>query len=306
MKRTLIIGARGSRLSLRQAEIVIGALRAAHPGVDLEVREIRTEGDRSDAPLSQIGGQGVFTRAIEDALLAGSIDIAVHSLKDLPPRLPPGLTIAAVPGREDVRDALVTRGGGLAELPPGARIGTGSERRVAQLRALRPDIEPAEIRGNVDTRIKKVEAGDYDGAVLALAGLRRLGLEGRAAQVFAVSEMMPAAGQGALGVEVREDDRETLEAVRAIDDARAHAAVEAERAFLDALGAGCRMPAGAHATVQGGTVRLAAVLGTGTRLLRDEIAGAATNARALGRALGGRMLAEASGEAAGPADGGGA
>lgn len=293
MRRAFVIGARGSRLSLRQVNIVIEALRRVHPGIEVEVRKIGTEGDRSDAPLSQIGGQGVFTKAIEDALLAGRIDIAVHSLKDLPPRTPDGLVIAAVPEREDVRDALVTRAGGLASLPPHARIGTGSERRAVQLRALRPDIEPAEIRGNVDTRIRKVESGEYDAAVLALAGLRRLGLETRAAQVFGVEEIMPAVGQGALGVEVRADDRAVLEAVSAIDDARTRAAVTAERAFLDVLGAGCRMPVGAHATADGEALRLAAVIGAGGRLLRGDVTGRPEEAAALGRALAGRLLPEA-------------
>ncbi|MHB8514925.1 MAG: hydroxymethylbilane synthase, partial [Dehalococcoidia bacterium] len=177
MTRAFVIGTRGSRLALCQVELVAEALRAAVPGVSLDVREIRTEGDTSSAPLSAIGGLGVFTKAIEDALLAREVDIAVHSLKDLPTELPDGLSIAALPPRADVRDALVTRAGrALDALPAGARIGTGAGRRAVQLLRLRADIEPAEIRGNVDTRIRKVEDGAYDGAVLAMAGLLRLGL----------------------------------------------------------------------------------------------------------------------------------
>ena len=255
--KRVTIGARGSRLSLRQVELISALLRDSAPGVVIDVHEIRTEGDRSKAPLSQIGGLGVFTKAIEDALLAGTIDIAVHSLKDLPPQLASGLIIGAVPERGDVRDALVTRDGrGLHDLPSGARIGTGSERRAVQLRALRPDVSPQEIRGNVETRIRKVESGEYDAGVLALAGLERLGLGGKAAQVFSVDEMLPAVGQAALAVEVRAVDAATLAIVRAIEHAPARVAVEAERAFLARLGAGCRMPVGAYAVVADGGLRL--------------------------------------------------
>ena len=230
MTRTFVIGARGSKLSLAQVQLVVDALRAFRPDVAIEVREIKTEGDRSAAPLSQIGGLGVFTKAIEDALLAGTIDIAVHSLKDLPPRLTDGLTLAAIPERASVLDALVTRDGTrLADLPSGARIGTGSERRAVQLKAMRPDLETAEIRGNVPTRISKVDAGDYDGVVLAVAGLDRLGLTEKIAQIFSVDEMCPAVGQGALGIETRADDAETLALVRAIDHADTRTAVTARR-----------------------------------------------------------------------------
>jgi hydroxymethylbilane synthase len=261
MTKSYTIGARGSRLSLRQVELVRELLLTAAPGTQLEVREIHTEGDRSTAPLSEIGGLGVFTKAIEDALLLHEIDMAVHSLKDLPPELTPGLIIGAVPERGDVRDALVTRDGfALADLPTGARIGTGSERRAVQLRALRSDLIPVEIRGNVDTRIRKVEAGEYDGAVLALAGLERLGLEAKAVHIFSVEEMLPAVGQGALAVEVRADDAETLALVSRIDHPPSRAAVDAERAFLAGLGAGCRMPVGAHAIATHMTLSLDAML----------------------------------------------
>lgn len=286
-----MIGARGSALSLRQVEIVVNALRSSHADVSIEVREIKTEGDRSSRPLSEIGGLGVFTKAIEDALLSREIDIAVHSLKDLPPALTAGLTLAAIPARADVRDALVTRGGRtLAGLPPGARIGTGSERRAAQLKAMRADIETAEIRGNVPTRIAKVDSGDYDGAVLAMAGLERLGLMARASQIFSVDEMTPAVGQGALGIEVRADDVAAIALVAAIEHADTRAAVTAERAFLARLGAGCRMPVGAHATIAGATITMRAMIGDDNGIGRDEISGAAGDADALGAKLADRML----------------
>jgi len=252
MARTFVIGTRGSRLALRQVEMVVDMLRAAAPDVAIDVREIKTEGDRSSAPLSQIGGLGVFTKAIEDALLSGAVDIAVHSLKDLPPELPAGLTIGAVPVRGDVRDALVTRNHvALADLPAGARIGTGSGRRAVMLRQLRPDLQPVEIRGNVDTRIRKVESGEYDGAVLAMAGLERLGLLDKVGQVFETEEMTPAVGQAALAIEICDSDAEALALVRTIDHWQTRAAVETERGYLRRLGAGCRLPVGAYAWVEG-------------------------------------------------------
>ena len=295
MTRTFVIGARGSKLSRAQVQLVVDALRVWWPDVAIEVREIKTEGDRGAAPLSQIGGLGVFTKAIEDALLAGTIDIAVHSLKDLPPRLPDGLTLAAIPERADVRDALVTRDGRtLAELPPGARIGTGSERRAVQITALRTDIEPVEIRGNVPTRIAKVESGNYDAAVLAVAGLDRLGLHAKIAQTFTIEEMCPAAGQGALGIEVRADDAETIDLVRQIDHPDTHVAVTAERAFLDRLGAGCRMPVGAYATASGDTLVIRGIIGSDSGIIsRHELRGPVADARAIGDALADAMLATA-------------
>lgn len=263
MARTFIIGTRGSRLALRQVELVSQMLRAASPGVAIDVREIKTEGDRSNAPLSEIGGAGVFTKAIEDALLAGTVDIAVHSLKDLPADLATGLAIAAVPERGDVRDALVTRDGAkLDALPHGARVGTGSGRRAVQLRALRPDLQTAEIRGNVDTRIRKVQSGEYDGAVLAMAGLERLGLTEHVAQIFETEQMTPAVGQAALAVEVRADDSDAIALVRVMDHWQTRAAVEAERGYLRRLGAGCRLPVGAYAWIDGESLFVQGMLAT--------------------------------------------
>jgi hydroxymethylbilane synthase len=289
--RTLVIGTRGSRLALRQVEMVQQMLRAAHPSIALDVREIKTEGDRSAAPLSEIGGLGVFTKAIEDALLAGEIDVAVHSLKDLPPALTPGLTLAAIPERGDVRDALVTRDGRtLAELPSGARIGTGSERRAVQLKALRSDVETVEIRGNVDTRIRKVEAGEYHGAVLAMVGLERLGVEAKAAQVFNTYEMVPAVGQAALAVQTREDDDEAIELIRAVDHADTRAAVTSERAFLERLGAGCRMPVGAYAQIRDGELALDAIIGIDGAIERASGRAPIEDAAALGESIASSLM----------------
>jgi hydroxymethylbilane synthase len=249
---TLIVGTRGSRLALAQTALVVDALRRSGRTISIDVKEIVTQGDRDAKPMSEIGGQGVFTKAIEDALLRGDIDVAVHSMKDLPPKLTAGLAIAAIPQRGDPRDALVTRDGRkLAELPAGARIGTGSARRAVQLRALRPDVEPVDIRGNVDTRIRKVDGGEYDAAVLAMAGFERLGLVARVSQVFSINEMVPSPGQGALAVQVRVGDDVAWDAVEALDHRQTRIAVAYERAFLAQLGEGCSLPVGAHAFVDG-------------------------------------------------------
>lgn len=252
MDNTLIVGTRGSRLALAQTALVVDALRRSGRTISIDVKEIVTQGDRDAKPMSEIGGQGVFTKAIEDALLRGDIDVAVHSMKDLPPKLTAGLAIAAIPQRGDPRDALVTRDGRkLAELPAGARIGTGSARRAVQLRALRPDVEPVDIRGNVDTRIRKVDGGEYDAAVLAMAGFERLGLVARVSQVFSINEMVPSPGQGALAVQVRVGDDVAWDAVEALDHRQTRIAVAYERAFLAQLGEGCSLPVGAHAFVDG-------------------------------------------------------
>jgi hydroxymethylbilane synthase len=260
--RPLIIGTRGSALAQRQVALATEAMRAIDAALQIETTVIQTEGDRrADVSLEEIGGQGVFVKDIEARLLRGEIDIAVHSLKDMPAETPAGLAIAAVLPRADARDALVGRDGlNLASLRRGARIGTDSSRRAMQLRAMRPDVEVASIRGNVDTRLRKVEAGEYDGAVLAAAGLERLGLMDRATQVFSLREMLPAVGQGVMAVQCRADDAELIAYLASVDDADTRIAVTAERAFLAALGAGCRLPVGAYATVDGESMRLDALL----------------------------------------------
>ncbi len=294
MTRTFVIGARKSQLSLRQVDIVVTALRAAHPDCVTQFREITTQGDTSIQPLSQIGGLGVFTKAIEDALLSREIDIAVHSLKDLPPLLADGLVLGAVPVRGDVRDVLITRGARpLAQLRRGARIGTGSARRAVQLKALRPDLDIADIRGNVPTRMAKVESSEYDAVVLALAGLERLMLAEKAAHIFSLEEMTPAVGQGALGVEVRADDAEALEFVSAIDHEASRVAVTAERALLERLGAGCMMPVGAHAMLIGGDMQIRAILGRENGIRVSERMAPVKNALALARQLADELVAPA-------------
>lgn len=298
------LGTRGSALALAQARGVAARIAAAG-GPPVEIVTIRTTGDRfADASLVAEGGKGLFTKEIEDALLDGRVDLAVHSLKDLPTTLPPGLALGAVPEREDPSDALVSRGGAtLARLPRRARVGTSSPRRRAQLLAARSDLDVPEIRGNVPTRVERVARGDFDAVVLARAGLVRLGLADRIAEVLPAATMLPAPGQGAIGVEIRADDGATATVVAAIDDAAARAATAAERALLDALGGGCRLPLGALATVRGGALSLRACIAApaGGALIADEATGRADAPEAVGRRLAERLFALGARVAAGGA-----
>ncbi len=298
--RPLIVGTRGSRLALRQTELALAALQAARPGLRFEVREVRTEGDRNRrASLAQIGGQGVFVKELEAALQRCEIDLAVHSLKDVPNELGDGLLLAAVLERADARDALVSHGGApVAGLPPGARVGTGSARRAVQLRALRPDVEPIDIRGNVDTRVRKVDEGAVDAVVLAVAGLKRLGLLARAAEVFEPDAMLPAVGQGTLALEARARDSELLELLATLDHRASRLACEAERAFLARLGGGCRLPFGALAEVEGETLRARGFISdeAGARMLRAEATGAVEEASSVGVRLAEALLAQGAAE----------
>jgi hydroxymethylbilane synthase len=280
----ILLGTRGSRLALWQAHWAAARLRAAGHAVEIEI--IKTSGDQlENVPLSSSGTKGVFIKEIEEALLAGRIQAAVHSLKDLPAEQPEGLIIGAVPEREDPRDALISREGlNLERLPPAARVGTGSLRRQSQLRALRGDLRFGPFRGNVDTRLKKLDRAECDALVLAAAGLARLGYRSRITQYFLESEICPAVGQGALAIEVRKDDRETQNVVATLDCIPTHQAVRAERAVLRALGGGCQLPLAAYGAVKGGALHLRAVIAApdGSEVLRAMAGGAPSDAERIG------------------------
>lgn len=298
MASSLIIGTRGSRLALVQAHSVARDLEAGRDGLAVQVRVLTTKGDADrDASLDTFGGEGVFVKELERALTSGEIDAAVHSLKDLPTSLPGGLTIASVPERVDARDALISRDGtGLDDLPPGARVATGSPRRRAQLRHYRPDLRFTGIRGNIDTRLKKLAAPDGpDAIVLAVAGLQRLGWTDRISEILSPEVCMPAVGQGALAIEARKDDRPSLEAAQRIEDLRARQAVTAERSFLYHIGGGCHTPVGAWGRIEEGSLVLDAVLAAddGGWLVRRSLRGQPEEGADLGRRLGEAVLAEA-------------
>jgi hydroxymethylbilane synthase len=286
----LTIGSRGSQLALWQAHWIQARLEAL--GQQCQIEIIKTTGDKiTDVALSQVGSKGLFTKEIEEALLAGTIDLAVHSLKDMPTELPPGLTLAAIPEREDPRDALIGRV--LSDLPAGASVGTGSLRRAAQLRALRPDLQMEDIRGNVDTRLRKLDEGRYDAIVLAAAGLRRLGWEHRITELFDPGIMCPAVGQGALAVETRDDGGHAFQIVEQLENVETRARVTAERAVLASLGGGCQAPMGAHAFVTSETLCILALIVSpdGEKVVRKEAQGPVAQAAALGQALGEKLLA---------------
>ncbi|HUI80105.1 MAG TPA: hydroxymethylbilane synthase [Bryobacteraceae bacterium] len=284
----LVIASRGSQLALWQAHWVEGQL--AQMGRASRIEIIKTTGDKiSDVPLAKVGTKGLFTKEIEEALIDGRADLAVHSLKDLPTELPQGLILAGVPRREDPRDAIVGRK--LDELAQGAKVGTSSLRRAAQLKKLRPDLQIESVRGNLDTRLRKLDEGRYDAIVLAAAGLKRLGWGGRIAELLAPEVMCPAVGQGALALESRESGA-GRDACAVLDHASTRAAVTAERGVLAALGGGCQVPIGAHATVEGECLRLMAVVVSpdGTDLVSAQSEGPVSEAAVLGRALGNELL----------------
>jgi hydroxymethylbilane synthase len=284
----LVIASRGSQLALWQARWVQAQLTAA--GHECRIEIIKTTGDKiTDVPLAKVGTKGLFTKEIEEALLDGRADLAVHSLKDLPTELPTGLVLAAVPEREDPRDAVI--GKKLAELPQGARVGTSSLRRSAQLRKLRPDLVIESVRGNLDTRLRKLDEGQYDAILLAAAGLKRLGWGDRIAEILTADVMCSAVGQGALAIETRESGA-GFDACSALDHAASHAAVMAERGVLGSLGGGCQVPIGAYATVDGGTIRLLGVVASpdGSEIIRAESSGPVAEAESLGQRLGATLL----------------
>ena len=293
--KTVRIGTRGSALALAQANWLKGELERQWPQAEVNLRIIKTSGDRFvEASLQAIGGKGVFTKEIEEALLSREIDLAVHSMKDLPTELAPGLAIIAVPEREDPRDVLVARSGArLSELPAGARIGTGSVRRKAQLLHYRADLSVAPIRGNIDTRLKKLDAGEADALVMAAAGLKRIGREDRISEFLPGDICVGAAAQGALAVEARDDDplREEYEF---LNDVPTYLEVQAERGLLKRLGGGCHVPVGARAQVYGELIEIIGVVADpgGHELFKAEMAGMAMKAEELGKELADRLLSQ--------------
>lgn len=298
-RRTLTIGTRASKLALVQTEIVRAALLQLRSDLDVRVEHITTKGDAiQDRPLSQIGGNGLFVTQIEVALRAGSIDLAVHSAKDLSSALPPDLALAAFLPRADARDVLVSRDGiMLAELPPGARVGTSSPRRACLLRAMRPDLALLDIRGNVDTRLRKLREGQYEAIVLAAAGLERLGLLECVTEYFDPQQFVPAVAQGALAVEVRSDDPFVIELAGALNDLDTATAVRAERAFLARLGGGCSRPVGVYANLISGSLHVRGMVGdaAGTAI-RGEHVGQPMAPEQAGIALADTLLAQGGSE----------
>ena len=295
MTEILKIGARGSPLSLAQTARAAQALQAAHPGLNVEIVPIKTTGDRIlDTPLAKIGGKGLFVKEIEEALLAGDIDMAVHSAKDLPAKLPEGLSLGATPARADFRDVLISSApGGLEGLPAGARIGTSGLRRQAQLLARRPDLEIRPIRGNLETRLKKIGA-EVEAVLLAAAGLQRLGLTPPQAVTLAPEEMLPAVGQGVLALEIRQDDARMAELLRLIHHEPTGLALAAERGFLAYWGGGCQLPAAALAEIENGRLGLRALIADpdGRRVIKGRKTCPASATQAEAGALGQYLAAE--------------
>jgi hydroxymethylbilane synthase len=300
MKDLLVIGSRGSKLALTQAQIIKDQIQLLYPSLQISIEVIKTSGDIKTDPLSVIGGKGVFTKELEDALFDGRIDVAVHSLKDLPTIVPEGLAIAAICKREDPRDALVlpirsTSSKSVVNIDTLARqasVGTSSPRRLAQLKHLRSDLEFKDLRGNVDTRLHKLDEGEYDALLLACAGLRRLKLDNRISAALATQEMLPAVGQGALAIEIRSED-ELTEVVTKLDHKFTRLACVAERAFLRTLGGGCQLPIAAHAVVREKRIRLDGLVADteGKQVVRNRLSGSLDEAEELGTRLAEQLLA---------------
>jgi len=291
---TVVLGTRGSALALWQAREIARQLRAAHPGLEVREQIIVTTGDRSQSkPDRPVEGKGAWVVEIEAALRDGSIDLAVHSLKDVPAELAEGLALVAIPPRADPRDALVSRAGlGLDALPPGSRVGTSSLRRVCQPRAARRDLQIDILRGNVDTRLRKVAEGVVDAAVLACAGLDRLGFSDRIAERLDATRMLPAIGQGALAIEARRDDQRVRDLCRRLSDPSAEATVAAERGLLSGLGVGCRTPVAGYATLSGNHLTIRGLVGRpdASEMLTDSVTGSVEDAAALGGQLARRLI----------------
>jgi len=283
------IGTRGSKLALTQTNFVADKLKKIMPEAEIEICIIKTSGDvMQDVSLLTIGGQGVFVKELEDALLSKKIDLAVHSMKDVPGETPDELIFAAILPREDMRDVLVSRDNiKMESMPKGAKIGTGSQRRGAQIKAMLPDINIVPIRGNIDTRLKKIETENLAGVILAAAGMKRMGLAERITQFLPVETMLPAVGQGALGLQIRKTDVELAKACAALNDATTAAEVTAERSYLKALGGGCRLPIAALGKLEGQRLSLEGMIAApdGSTMIREKINGAKENAEELGKTL---------------------
>lgn len=296
----LKIGTRGSKLALAQSLWIKERIETAYPHVQIKIVKIKTTGDKIlDSPLSKIGGKGLFVKEIEEALLDKRIDLAVHSMKDIPAQLPKGLILSAFPKREDPFDALISENDfSFHSLPRGAKVGTGSLRRSAQLLHVRPDLELVPVRGNVDTRLKKMEAGEFEAVILAAAGLKRLGMNDRITQVIPAGQILPAIGQGALGLEVREADEKTIGLLSFLNHKETERTVRAERAFLKELGGGCQVPIAAYARLVKGDIHLEGLVAEldGSKLIRDEIIGELDRAEEIGVALAQRLLASGAGK----------
>jgi hydroxymethylbilane synthase len=287
------IGTRGSALAVWQAEWVRSQLLALYPDHEVELVRIKTTGDKiTDVPLAQVGGKGLFVKEIETALLEGRVDLAVHSMKDMPAEIPPGLCIGAIPEREDPSDVLISRNGhSFRHLPKGAHVGSSSLRRGAQVRHLRPDMNVRPLRGNLDTRIRKLKTESLDAIIVAAAGVRRLGLEDHITEYLPETIMLPAIGQGALSIETREDEK-SRRLVAPMDHQETRLAVESERAFLSRLEGGCQVPIAAKAKVHGDRIELNGLVAEvdGSVLLREKIAGPVNEHKALGKELANRLL----------------
>lgn len=295
MKQKLIIGTRKSKLALCQANYVADLLQAQHPGLTVELKHIVTKGDKIlDVPLAKIGGKGLFTNELEREILDGSIDLAVHSLKDVPAVLPDGLVLAAIVKRSNPADALISpRYGTLENIPKGATIGTSSLRRSAQLQYYRPDLKIVSLRGNVDTRLQKLDDGEFDAIVLAVAGLQRLGLEKRITQILPFSTCLPAVGQGALAIETRAADKDTRQLMTSLNDTATQTTVTAERSFLRYMNGSCQIPVGIYGAInEENRLTLEGVIASpdGKALYRRQIQGAPAESTALGKKLASLLL----------------
>lgn len=294
MKNKFVLGSRGSQLALWQTRFIAHLLQSFFPALEFEIKIIETTGDANlETALSKIGDKGLFTRQIEDELINGKIDLAVHSLKDLPTTLPEGLKLGGVTLRETPNDVFISnKYSSIDELPENARVATGSLRRRSQLLAYRPDLEIFEIRGNVPTRIRKFENSDLDGMILAFAGVHRLDLDSYIKQIIPFEIMLPAVGQGVIGIETRNDDAETEELLKPVIDADTNSCIQAERSFLRTLEGGCQVPIGGLATLENGELRLSGYTGSldGKLGLRETISGNPADSIALGRRLAERMI----------------